>query len=94
MNIRHNLEAARMASFSANEESAFVGKLLFCFDLMPNMNDFPRKSWLSCKVKACGFPFCFALKKCWTKFLIFLWVRGVAVGVVCCFGLSPRGGLV
>jgi len=37
MNIRHNLEAARMASFSANEKSAFVGKLLFCFDLMPNM---------------------------------------------------------
>ena len=44
MNVRHNLEAARMASFSANEKSAFVGKLLFCFDLMPNMNDFRRKS--------------------------------------------------
>ena len=44
MNVRHNLEAARMASFSANEKSAFVGKLLFCFDLMPNMNDFRRES--------------------------------------------------
>ena len=74
MNIRHNLEAARMASFSANEKSAFVGKLLFCFHLMPNMNDFRRNSmWLS------------VLKKCrtrWTKFPIFLWVRGVVVGVV------------
>lgn len=85
MNIRHNLEAARMASFSANEKSAFVGKLLFSFDLMPNMNDFRRNSmWLSA-LKKC--------RRCWTKFLIFLWVRGVAVGVVCCFGLSPRGGL-
>ena len=44
MNVRHNLEAARMASFSANEKSAFVGKQLFSFDLMPNMNDFRRKS--------------------------------------------------
>ena len=54
MNIRHNLEAARMASFSANEKSAFVGKLLFCFHLMPNMNDFRRNSmWLSV-LKKCG----------------------------------------
>ena len=71
MNIRHNLEAARMASFSANEKSAFAGKLLFCFHLMPNMNDFRRNSmWLS------------GLKTCWTKFPIFLWVRGAVVGVV------------
>jgi hypothetical protein len=79
MNIRHNLEAARMASFSANEKSAFVGKLLFCFHLMPNMNDFRRKSLVSMWLSV----FCFeeVLDEILLIFL-WVWVRGVGVVVV------------